>query len=121
MVSRRVMQAMKQVGDMKKFAEATGGAVLSAEKLKGVEGAFREFMRQMTSQYYLGYFSSNPKRDGGLRNIEVKLSRNGKLQLGNLKIQHRRAYVAPGLDGDHEMHEMHEIHEIQEKMKAEPT
>jgi hypothetical protein len=69
--------------------------MLAAEKWNGVEGAFREFMHQMSSQYYIGYFSSNSKRDGTLRKIEVKLSKTGKSRLGNPKIQHRRAYIAP--------------------------
>jgi Ca-activated chloride channel family protein len=93
--SRRIRDAIKKAGNMKRFAEATGGSLLSVEKLKGIENAFREFMRQMSSQYYIGYFSSNPKRDGTLRKIEIKLSKAGRSRLGNPKIQHRRAYIAP--------------------------
>ena len=54
-----------------------------------IDNAFREIGQELRSQYYLGYISSNPKRDGSYRKIEIKV-RDNKLKLNN-----RKGYFAP--------------------------
>ena len=45
--------------------------------------------QELRSQYNLGYISSNPRRDGSYRKIEIKVPE------GNLKLNYRKGYYAP--------------------------
>ena len=69
------------------LAGDTGGkAFLDSNDL----GQVFERVKKDTSAYYvLGYKSSNPRRDGRYRRIEVKVNRPG------LNIEYRKGYYAP--------------------------
>jgi Ca-activated chloride channel homolog len=74
---------------LQQLATETGGKALFPFVVEDLDAAFREIGQELRSQYYLGYFSSNPTRDGSYRKIEIKVKDN-KLRLNN-----RRGYFAP--------------------------
>lgn len=74
---------------MKEITRETGGKVFFPFKLEELEDSFRQINQELRSQYGLGYYSTNPLRDGGYRKIEVKISER------NLRPSHRKGYYAP--------------------------
>jgi VWFA-related protein len=69
------------------LSEQTGGfAVVNQNDLNA---AFERIVRDNSSYYVLGYYSSNDKRDGKLRRIQVRVARPG------VRVQARDAYTAP--------------------------
>lgn len=68
-------------------ASDTGGTVVPATA--GLARAMARIVEQSRAYYLLGYVSSNKKRDGHYRKIEVAVSRPG------LEVQARRGYYAP--------------------------
>lgn len=73
--------------DIRAFAEATGGfAILDQNTFE--EGLAR-IVRENSSYYLVGYYSSNPKQDGRFRSIKVEVKRPG------LEVRTRTGYVAP--------------------------
>jgi VWFA-related protein len=76
-------------GVANRMATDTGGRVINVRNEKGLEKAFDQLSEELRSQYVLGYYPANPKRDGGFRKIKVEVSRP------NVKILARKGYYAP--------------------------
>jgi Ca-activated chloride channel family protein len=74
---------------LKQFAEETGGRAFFPFKVEELDDAFRQINQELRSQYNLGYLSSNTKRDGTYRKIEIKLDEKG------MKLSYRKGYYAP--------------------------
>jgi VWFA-related protein len=64
--------------------------VFDVRRRGGLDEAFRQLEEEMRSQYALTYTPANDKRDGSFRKLEIKTKD------GNLKVQARRGYYAPG-------------------------
>ena len=77
-------------GVASRMTSDTGGRVINVRNDKGLEKAFDEISEELRSQYVLGYYPSNPKRDGTFRRIRVDVDRP------DLKILARKGYYAPG-------------------------
>jgi VWFA-related protein len=77
-------------GDLKRMCEETGGRVFHAGRKTTLDDIFNQIQEEMRSQYALGYFSSNPARDGGFRRVEIKPKEK------DLKVQARKGYFAAG-------------------------
>ena len=75
---------------MKQFAEESGGRAFFPFKVEELEDAFRQINQELRSQYNIGYLSTNSKRDGSYRKVEVKIPEK------NLKLNYRKGYYAPG-------------------------
>jgi VWFA-related protein len=60
---------------LEELAENSGGILLDGTT--NLEGAFSQIARELASQYSIGYYSSNPTRDGKFRKIQVKLNEPG--------------------------------------------
>jgi VWFA-related protein len=71
------------------LAEYTGGKVVDALRMQDLGAAFEEIARELASQYSLGYYSNNPKRDGKFRKVEVRVTRPG------LVARTKKGYYAP--------------------------
>jgi len=71
------------------MATDTGGRVIAVRNEKNLEKAFTELSEELRSQYVLGYYPTNPKRDGAFRKIKVEVSRP------DVKILARKGYYAP--------------------------
>jgi Ca-activated chloride channel homolog len=60
--------------------KATPGALgeeVDQESLKELDQAFAELARQLRTQYTLGFYSTNEKRDGAFRKISVRIKKPG--------------------------------------------
>lgn len=80
-------------GTLEKFARATGGQFFNPKaELEKLRDAFARINREIKNQYTLSYVSTNRRRDGSFREIEVRVRRR------DLKVQHRTGYYAPGGD-----------------------
>ncbi len=80
-----------RLGDrvLTQLADVTGGKALFPFQVEELDSAFREISQELRSQYNLGYFSSNPLRDGGYRKIDVRVAEK------NLRLNFRKGYFAP--------------------------
>ena len=76
-------------GVASKMAQETGGRVLVVRNAKGLAKAFKEISEEMRSQYVLGYYPANTRRDGAFRRIKVEVARP------DVKTLARRGYYAP--------------------------
>ena len=54
----------------KKMADETGGGVIDVHSQKSIEQAFDQISEELRSQYVLGYYPTNTKRDGSFRKIQ---------------------------------------------------
>jgi VWFA-related protein len=75
-------------GVASKMAGDTGGRVVPVRNEKGLEKAFDEISTELRSQYVLGYYPSNPKRDGTFRKIKVEVTQP------DAKVLARKGYYA---------------------------
>jgi VWFA-related protein len=74
--------------DLGRMSSETGGRVFKVDRRNSLDDIFREIQEEMRSQYAIGYTSTNPKKDGGYRKIEIKLSEK------DYKVQARKGYYA---------------------------
>lgn len=74
----------------RKMADDTGGRVIDVHNSKSLEKAFDELTEELRSQFVLGYYPTNTKRDGTFRKIQVEINRP------DTKVLARRGYYAPG-------------------------
>ena len=74
---------------LRNLAEETGGKVFFPFKVEELEDAFRQINQELRSQYSIGYYSTNPRRDGSFRKIEVRVSER------NMDVSYRKGYYAP--------------------------
>jgi VWFA-related protein len=74
---------------LSRLAEYSGGLLFDAIKTDDLGTAFEEIARELASQYSIGYYSTNSKRDGKFRNIEVRVRRPG------LAARTKKGYFAP--------------------------
>ena len=72
---------------LRTLAEETGG--FAAVNRNDFDGAFERVVRENSTYYMLGYYSSNERRDGRFRKIEVRVKRPG------LQVRSRKGYAAP--------------------------
>jgi VWFA-related protein len=72
-----------------RMADDTGGRVIDVRNEKTLEVAFDQISEELRSQYVLGYYPTNPKRDGAFRKIQVTVDRQ------DLRVLARKGYYAP--------------------------
>jgi len=75
--------------DLQEIARQTGGRYVHTPKGDRIEEAFTGLVEELRKQYTLTYYSTNPKRDGRWRKLEVKLLPPG------LAARTRAGYYAP--------------------------
>ena len=76
-------------GVAQSLAQETGGRVISVHNDSSLEKAFDVISEELRSQYVMGYYPSNIKRDGTFRKIKVEVTRP------ETKVLARRGYYAP--------------------------
>jgi Ca-activated chloride channel homolog len=59
--------------DLTTLAESTGGLAMFPDNLADVDSVCQEIARDIRNQYTLGYYPSNPTRDGTFRSVKVDL------------------------------------------------
>jgi hypothetical protein len=73
--------------ELRTFAELTGGFAFTDQN--DFDAAFSRIVRENSTYYVIGFYSSNERRDGRYRRLEVRVRRPG------LQVRSRRGYVAP--------------------------
>jgi VWFA-related protein len=72
---------------MRVLADSTGGFVV--DNVNDFDKAFDRIVRENSSYYLLGYYTTNDRADGKSRKNEVKLGRKG------VQVLYRASYIAP--------------------------
>ncbi len=65
----------------------SGGRVLGLGDIAGTDEAFQEIMSELREQYVLGYYPTQPKRDGSWRNLRISVD------LPGAQLRYRDGYV----------------------------
>lgn len=76
-------------GALKKYAQRTGGRFISTPGGREMREAFENIVTELGTQYTLGYYPSNTKKDGKWRKIELRIPYK------NLNVRTREGYQAP--------------------------
>jgi VWFA-related protein len=76
-------------GVARDMAEQTGGRVIRVHNDSSLEKAFDTISEELRSQYVLGYYPTNTRRDGTYRKIKVEVNSPGARVLA------RKGYYAP--------------------------
>jgi Ca-activated chloride channel homolog len=76
-------------GDMKEFSNQSGGRYVHSPQGEKIDEAFTNIIEDLRNQYTIAYYSTNTKRDGRWRKIQVGVSRAGAT------VRARRGYWGP--------------------------
>lgn len=74
---------------LRKLAYETGGRVLYPKNFGQLGDVYAEVNEELRNQYTLGYISTNPRKDGGYRHIEVIVD------APDVRVSARPGYYAP--------------------------
>jgi Ca-activated chloride channel homolog len=74
---------------LKEIAGETGGRIFYPFMVEDLEDAFRQINQELRSQYNIGFVSTNAKKDGSFRKLEIKVPEKG------MKLKYRKGYYAP--------------------------
>lgn len=75
---------------LKSFAKETGGIAFNPQaKFSEIQDAFKSIGREIQGQYSLAYVSTNQKKDGAYRAIDLRCKTRG------IQIRARKGYYAP--------------------------
>jgi len=75
--------------DMKEFADKTGGRYVHTPQGDKLDEAFINIVDELRNQYTLTYYSTNAKRDGRWRKLNIGVRKDG------LTARSRRGYWGP--------------------------
>ncbi len=77
---------------LQRIAEITGGQSFFPTSIEDLNGVYEKILKEIRSQYAMGYVSTNPKQDGSWRKVDIRVVRP---DAKNLKIRTRNGYFAP--------------------------
>lgn len=77
---------------LRAIADTTGGSYALASSLDQLDELYDRILDELYSQYSLGYVSTNTRREGRYRRIEVEVIRP---DLGEVEVRARRGYYGP--------------------------
>ena len=75
------------------LTEITGGRAYFPSSVNALEAIYGEIVEELDGRYSLGYVSTNTRRDGRWREIDVRL-RSGRPDLRDAKLRVREGYYA---------------------------
>src|SRR5215216_771761 len=75
--------------EMKEFSNQSGGRYVHSPQGEKIEEAFNNIIEELRNQYTITYYSTNTKRDGRWRKIQVGVARAG------MTVRARRGYWGP--------------------------
>jgi VWFA-related protein len=79
--------------ELKAVAAATGGRAFFPKRETDLKASFAEIEAELRSQYLIAYSSSNKKRDGAYRQMQIEVINSG-LTKEKLKLRYRPGYFA---------------------------
>ncbi len=74
---------------LRQLAQETGGRAFFPQRAEDLTAIYGEIADELASQYVIGYASTNPKRDGAWRRLNVLVARQGSTA------RTKRGYFAP--------------------------
>lgn len=77
---------------LRAIADTTGGSYALASSLEQLDELYDRILDELYSQYNLGYVSTNTRREGRYRRIEVEVVKPG---LEKIELRARRGYYGP--------------------------
>jgi Ca-activated chloride channel family protein len=83
---------------LQRMAAITGGQAFFPASVKELDKLYDKIQREIAARYSLGYVSSDVRKDGAWRKVEVKLNRP---DLKGAKLRTRTGYFAPYQPGSH--------------------
>ncbi len=87
------MTMLQAQNTLKTFASATGGDYIPITFAGEISSALQRISALVRNQYSLGYISSNTRKEGKRRKIQVKANLGDKIDPKLIVIQHRQTYV----------------------------
>ena len=86
---------------LQRMALTTGGQAFFPMSLKDLDKVYEGIQREIAARYSLGYLSSDTRKDGAWRKVEIRLKRQ---DLKGAKLRTRTGYFAPFQPGDDRPH-----------------
>jgi Ca-activated chloride channel homolog len=86
---------LQQRNELDRVASLTGGQAYFPGSSKDLEGVFDKIREELAARYSLGYLSTDLRKNGAWRNVEIKLVRS---DLKNVRLRTRSGYYAPYQD-----------------------
>lgn len=83
---------------LQRMAAITGGQAFFPSSLKELDKIYEKIQREIAARYGLGYLSTDSRKDGAWRKVEIKLKRP---DLKGAKLRTRTGYFAPYREGGH--------------------
>jgi VWFA-related protein len=83
---------------LQRMAAVTGGQAFFPTSVKELDKIYERIQREIAARYSLGYLSSDTRKDGAWRKVEIKVKRQG---LKGAKLRTRSGYFAPYRPGSH--------------------
>jgi len=80
--------------NIQKLADETGGELLK-DKPENLETTFETLMTHLRTRYSLAFVSTNKKRDGSLRKLQIALAPATEKTRKKLVLKARKSYIAP--------------------------
>jgi VWFA-related protein len=76
-------------GRLQQLSDLTGGEAYFTDNLASLDDQYRRVVEDLRRRYVLGYTSTNGKRDGGWRMVELRSLAKG------IRLRSRGGYAAP--------------------------
>jgi Ca-activated chloride channel family protein len=76
---------------LNKLAEETGGKTFYPRELSEVQNIAQQISTDLRTQYSIGYYPTNPKKDGSFRSVKVQVNADSR----RLVARTRNGYTAP--------------------------
>jgi Ca-activated chloride channel homolog len=87
--------ALPGTGSVPKMARETGGEVIDTHTTGSVQSAMATVIARLKERYTLGYSSTNRRRDGSFRQIDVRVADGSTSTSVKYSVYARRGYYAP--------------------------
>lgn len=78
--------------ELQRFSQLTGGQAFFPTSVKELDGVYEKIHNEISSRYLLGYVSTDDRRDGSWRPVEIRLKRP---DLRQARLRTRPGYFAP--------------------------
>ena len=82
----------QQQAQLQRMAAITGGQAFFPSNVKELDKIYDKIQREIAARYSLGYMSTDTRKDGAWRKVEIKLKRT---DLKGAKLRTRTGYFAP--------------------------
>jgi Ca-activated chloride channel homolog len=82
----------QQQAQLQRIAAITGGQAFFPSNIKELDKIYDKIQREIAARYSLGYLSTDTRKDGAWRKVEIKLKR---ADLKGAKLRTRTGYFAP--------------------------